>query len=450
MVNYNDIKDCSLEELIKLAQGYMQAEVFDDAERILCEALDIDPGNPHCLFMLAKIYSKMERKGLAETLARRALERSPERSELWGTVGKCIDPYRDATEAKKYLKKAIELNPKNEAALVNMSNTCTLNGEFEKGKEWAERVLKVQPNSIAGHDNLGMACLALGEWGKGWDNVEWALGHGYRPETQFGEEDRWDGSKGKSIICYALQGLGDEILYGSCIPDLIKDSKHVIVECDERLEGLFQRSFKKAKVYGTRRKTAKWPNEHTWDARVALDTLPRFYRREKEDFPGKPFLVADPDRRLQWRALLDSISDRPKIGIAWTGGGKLTARTRRSVDVKLFESLLQIGDLIDLEYTKHDHKGMKIYQWDHATQTKDYDDTAALVAELDAVVTVCTAIVHLSGGLGKECHVLVPEIPSWRYAQDLPWYDSVKLHRNKGSWEDVMKEIKSDLERSFK
>ena len=133
---------------------------------------------------------------------------------------------------------------------------------------------------------------------------------------------------------------------------MIRDSKEVIVECDERLEGLFRRSFPEASVYGTRRRSAKWPNDHEWDARVAMDTLPRFYRRKDEDFPGTPFLVADPDRRLQWRALLDSISDRPKIGIAWTGGGKLTARKLRSVHPELFAPLAEIRDLVNLEYTK--------------------------------------------------------------------------------------------------
>jgi tetratricopeptide (TPR) repeat protein len=445
VVNYNDIKDLSVEELIRLSQKYFEITEYTEAERILCELLDLDSGNPQALFLLGKIYSKMERKGLAETLFRRSLESSPTRSEIWGSIGNSIDPYFRGEEAEKYLRKAIQLNPENEAALVNLSNTLCLNGRFQEAKEVAKTAIDFQPESIAGHDNYGMACLALGEWSEGWDNVEWALGHGYRPETQFGDEDRWEGEKGKDVICYSLQGLGDEILYGSCLPDLIEDCGHVILECDPRLEGLFRRSFPEISVYGTRKRQASWPNDHTWDARVSNDTLPRFYRRSLEEFPGVPFLKADPVRRLQWKAVLDSISDRPKIGISWKGGGKLTARRKRSVDVELFESLSEIGDLIDLSYDKNDHKGVKIHQWDHATLTDNYDDTAGLVAELDAVVSVCTGVIHLAGALGKSCHVLVPEVPSWRYATEMPWYDSVKLHRNKGDWKSLINQVKDDL-----
>ena len=447
MVNYKELKDKSPDELIELAQKYVSVEEYSDAERILCELLDAVPDHPQGLFILGKIYSKMERKGLANTLYKRALQGAPERSELWGAIGASIDSYVDPKEAQKYLRKAIQLNPQNEAALVNLSNSLALDGDYEESVRVAEKVLEFQPDSIAGHDNYGMSCLALGLWEEGWDGVEWALGHGYRPETQFGDEDRWDGTKGQSLVVYGMQGIGDEILYGSCIPDLIEDSREVIIECDPRLEGLFRRSFKEASVYGTRKRAAEWPNHHTWDARVAIDTLPRFYRRDWDSFPGKPFLEADPVRRLQWRAVLDSISDRPKIGIAWTGGGKLTARKRRSIDVKLFEPLMEIGDLIDLEYEKRDHKGLEIHQWDHATLTDNYDDTAGLVAELDFVVTVCTAMVHLGGGLGVPTYVLKPEKPSWRYNPDrMPWYDSVELIKYEQSWEDSINRVKSKLQ----
>ena len=444
MVNYKELKDLGAEELINLAHKYLSVEDYNNTERILCELLDLEPTHSQGLFMLGKLYKRMERAGVAETLYRRALEGDPLRPEIWCAIGSAIDSYINAEESIKYLKKALQLNPEYETALVNLSNAYSLDAQYEKALEVAKRAVELHPESVAAHDNLGMAYLALGEWGKGWDGCEWALGHGYRPETQYGDEDRWDGMGGQTVICYGMQGIGDEILYGSCIPDLMNDCE-VIIDCDYRLEGLFRRSFP-CSVYGTRKRSAEWPNNHTWDARVAIDTLPGFYRREWEDFPGKPFLKADPVRRLQWRTVLDSISDRPKIGIAWTGGGKLTARKRRSIDLELFKPLMAIGDLVDLEYEKRDHKGMEIHQWDHATLTDNYDDTAALVAELDFVVTVCTAVVHLSGGLGVPCYVLKPEKPSWRYAPDtMPWYDSVELIEFEDKWENSIEKVISKL-----
>jgi len=173
-----------------------------------------------------------------------------------------------------------------------------------------------------------------------------------------------------------------------------------------------------------------------------------FYRNQDEDFPGTPFLKACPVRREQWRHTLDSMSDRPKMGIAWNGGGKMTAREHRSMPVELFKDLAEFGDLIDLEYEKKDHKDLDITRFEFATLSDDYDDTAALVAELDYVVTVCTAMVHLCGGLGVPCHVLVPPKPSWRYAyDDMIWYNSVHLHHCKDGWEAGMKDFIKTLKK---
>jgi ADP-heptose:LPS heptosyltransferase len=158
-------------------------------------------------------------------------------------------------------------------------------------------------------------------------------------------------------------------------------------------------------------------------------------------------LKACPVRRSQWRHTLDQLSNKPKIGIAWHGGGKLTARENRSIPVETFRELAEYGDLINLEYDLQDTKDMQIYTFDFATITSDYDDTAALVVELDYVVTVCTAMVHLCGGLGVPCHVLVPEKPSWRYAyDDMIWYDSVTLHHNKGDWKALIHEVIENAE----
>jgi ADP-heptose:LPS heptosyltransferase len=112
---------------------------------------------------------------------------------------------------------------------------------------------------------------------------------------------------------------------------------------------------------------------------------------------------------------------------------------------------MEIGDLIDLEYEKRDHKGFEIHQWDHATLTDNYDDTAGLVAELDYVVTVCTAIVHLAGGLGVPTYVLKPACPSWRYnPETFPWYNSVELIPYENSWENSIESVKNTLQKQRK
>lgn len=435
MVNYSDIKDKTVEELCAIALAYLKAEEPDDALRVASFALEQDVNNPKALFIVGNVFLETGKEPIAEHIFRKVLEITPMKGEVWGSVGRSIDAYRRPEEAFKYLKRAHELKPKATAPMINLANAYCVAGMYKESLYWAQKVIDIKPDSASGNDNHGMARLGLGDF-TGFDGTNYGLGGKYRPETQYGDEERWDGTKNKTVIVCGEQGLGDEIIYGSCIPDLIKDSKEVIIDCDHRLESLFKRSFPKASVYGTRRCTADWPHNHTWDARIAVGSLPMFYRRKEEDFPGTPFLVADPVRRKQWRLILDELSDRPKVGIAWSGGVKLTGRHLRSTTLDMFKPLLEDFELIDLSHEKKDYD-LPIHQWDHATLTGNYDDTAGLVAELDFVVTVCTSIVHLAGGLGVPTYVLTPERPSWRYSLGrMPWYNSVELIPYKDSWEN--------------
>jgi hypothetical protein len=175
------------------------------------------------------------------------------------------------------------------------------------------------------------------------------------------------------------------------------------------------------------------------------------FRTKNEDFPGTPYLIADHERRIQWKALFDTFR-RPVIGITWTGGSKHTGKVKRSLTLEkllpVFKSIdatwvsLEYHDRsADLEEFEMEH-GVRILDYPRATRagaTQDYDDLAALVSELDLVISVTTAVVHLSGGLGKECLCLAPHKARWFYGlkgEDIPWYKSVKLFRQSdtGIW----------------
>jgi hypothetical protein len=230
----------------------------------------------------------------------------------------------------------------------------------------------------------------------------------------------------------------------------------VIIECDSRLVGLFKRSFN-CRVFGTRyNKEIDWPQKVNADASVAFGSLPGFYRNENSEFTGAPYLVADDERRLMWRALLKTFGDKLKIGITWTGGTKKTGQIERSLTLKDMEPIwrqdatfisLQYVDAPETQEIERDH-GIKIHHWPHATQSKDMDDQAALMAELDLVITVQQTAVHLGGGLGVPVWALIPKAPIWRYGiegDDFPWAKSVKLYRQGKGWVHTIAEVASDL-----
>jgi len=404
--------------------------------------VDDNPNDYEAIYLYGAILQDSDKNGFAELMFTRCTEIDPSRHDGWMARGTSIkDPAR-SDEAISFLITALLINPKSTATLANIATIYNDIHEYELAEKYSRKALECG-GGMASHDTLGTALLGQERFGEGFDEVTHSLGGKYRKEIVYGDEERWDGSKNKAVIIYGEQGLGDEIFYGSVIPDAIKDCKKVIIDCDPKLEGLFKRSFPKASVYGTREKSASWLKDHKWDARCSMAGISQFYRRDKKDFNGKPFLIPDPVRAEQWA---HTLSGGVKIGLAWNGGSRMTGYKFRHIPLSEFAPFYKMGECISLEYTKVDTKGYPIKWYDFATISNDYDDTAALVANLDYVITTCTSIVHLAGGLGIPCFVLKNPYTSWRYAHDMPWYKSVRTIEWGGSWKAGIDKIRKLIE----
>jgi ADP-heptose:LPS heptosyltransferase len=242
-------------------------------------------------------------------------------------------------------------------------------------------------------------------------------------------------------------------MYASCIADAQKVCKTVILECDKRLEGLFKRSFPGARVYGTRRQNeVEWLQTETVEASLPVGQLPQFFRKSPKDCPGTPYLIADPERRTQWRALFDSWGPRPKIGICWSGGSKHNKPKERAVGLENMRQLIESvdADFVSLQYKDPTEEikasGLHVRHYKRACETDDYDDTAAMVAELDMVIGVHTTAHHLAGALGVPALILVPSRTIWIYCLpdgSMPWYGSAQLfkQREREGWKETIKRL---------
>lgn len=182
------------------------------------------------------------------------------------------------------------------------------------------------------------------------------------------------------------------------------------------MQGLFRRSFPEIEIYGTRNNPDKhWKDWRTIDYSCLIGSLAYHYRNKDTDFPGKPYLVADPERVTQWKSLLNTLPGQ-KVGIAWTGGMKNTFSHRRSMTLEEMLPILKTPGVtwVSLQYKDPTAEiraferqyGIKIHHWKRAAESADYDDMAALMKSLDCVVSVQTAGVHLAGALGVKCFVL--------------------------------------------
>lgn len=268
----------------------------------------------------------------------------------------------------------------------------------------------------------------------------------------------WEGQPldGKTIVIAAEQGLGDQVMFASCLPDVLAlRPKRLIVEAIDRVAPTLARSFPQCEVIATKQDSKlEWVRElQDVDYFGLIADLPRLFRQRREDFPHHSgYFKPDPERVSYWRAQLDALGParRPRIGVTWRGGGEITRKTVRSMvvtDLRLITEAidatwvnLQYGDVgADLELATA--SGMQLAHWPQAI--KDLDEFSALISALDLVVTVCNTTVHYAGALGKEVWVMAPKVPEWRYGlafERMPWYPSSRVFRQPqaGDWGSVL------------
>lgn len=442
-----------LEDYLLLAHELTDAGDPDEGMRIVSQLLTEHPNQWQVLSVAAYINLKVERFGIAYNMLRRAVELNPAKSEIWNNLGMCALGCMDLNEAERSLRQALRISPQNTAAMNNLALVKVNQCKADEALEWAAKSMAVRvDDSIL--ETKGYAHLMLGQWDPGWKCFEGGLFGKIRRPYRPRKGNYWDGNIVYTLVVVGEQGIGDEISFASVIPDAAARCERLVVECDSRLEGLFRRSFPYA-VSGTR--FTKDPQEFDGDIYCLSGSLCQYFRLSDDSYPGTPYLVADPERRLQWRALLDSLGPKPKIGIAWSGGKHNTHRERRSLRLEeLLPILRQDATFVSLQYRDpsaeiaalKDKHGVEVKHWPRASEAKDYDETAALVAELDLVISVQTAIVHLAGALGKECWAMIPREPLWRYklhGDTMPWYRSVKLFRQKKDWAGLINKVSEDL-----
>lgn len=361
-----------------------------------------------------------------------------------------------------YLRKALELAPEFDLARSNLAWVLAEAGAEPEALALMNQILASNPNDHETRLMRSLALLKSGNFRCGWNEYEsrhlsptagkrglpWkALGGAFSGENL-------------NVIVTGEQGLGDQIMFASCLNDLTSDGYRGALECDRRLVQLFQRSFPSFEVLPATTDEAIMEHAakrgiNSW---VPMGSLPARYRNEWGDFPNhQGYLRADAEKRAKWRRRLALLGPGPYVGVSWRGGAAQTRTHLRSIPPSHWQSLFRSGaQIISLQYGDvqselrdfAEHFDRPIQHWQEAIS--DYDETAALVSELDLVVSVCTAVVHLGGALGRPVWVLVPAVAEWRYlirGVRMPWYPSVRMFRQSlgEPWSAVMERLASVL-----
>lgn len=421
---------------------------------------------PDRLDLLARLTKAQERLGLyAEMLctAERAILDNGENFETLLALAVARFHTMDIQGSTESARKALALSSERHEAHMVLGSALFEQGKVEDALSSYRRALKVKPDHPDALFHIGLVNLMRGKFREGWQGFEARFGLDFN-RTMRPCMPRWNGTslRGRTILVMREQGLGDEIMYASCYPQIIGDADRCLIECEPRLEKLFVRSFPGATFIPlpdilTNQQTDPGVEVHV---RSYAASLPRYLRNSLRDFPDhRGYLKADPGRIDYWREQLARLGGGPKIGISWRGGTVYSYTAKRTLSLAALLPVLSVPGVqwVNLQYGQradeitalHSAHGIAIADWSEAIDG-DYDETATLVSALDLVISVCTSIVHLSGALGRPVWVMAPYVPEWRYGlygETLPWYPAARMFRQpvSGEWPTVISDVENAL-----
>ena len=442
------------------------ASASREAEERFRKAIAADPGHFVALNALGALLFKRGALEEAKECFRGAVALQPGYALAHSNLGYLLLLTSDQfNEAVEHIEIAWQLNPQDATVMCNWAGLVMQRGQLTEALAlWNQLVDRGGEDAEKARLNRALVLLKQRQFTRGWSDYEARkrADSGYQPRNFTHPEWNDEPLGGRTILIYAEQGIGDQIMFGSCIPDVIEKAGHCVIECAPKLEAIFRRSFPAATTVCAQKDSAGHDVLGTAiaiDYQVAMGSLPKRFRNTPGDFPAHAgYLRADAGKIAAWRQRLAELPARRRVGISWRGGVRRTGEAMRSLALAEWLPILRCPEtaFVSLQYTDcvdevaqvaQDH-GVRICHWQEAID--DYDETAALTASLDVVISVQTAIVHLSGALGRPAWVMAPAVAEWRYLESgegMPWYPSVRIWRQDrpGEWQPVVERVAAAL-----
>jgi len=318
-----------------------------------------------------------------------------------------------------------------------------------------DQATSIDPHFCDAYWNKALALLLCGDWVAGWelyDKWGWSGEHkrGNRREYSAPAWYGIESLQNKSIFLYPEQGLGDSIQFCRYVTSLSLMGARVILQAPKPLYSLFRR------LVGVTELISANDPVPVSDFQLPLLSLPFAFKTDIESIPfARSYLKADESKVARWSARLGPRT-RLRIGVVWSSMSTFKDDAQRSMALALFESALPTSkfDIICLQKEIKDSDKEALAQRVDirfiGDQLDDFDETAAVIQNLDLVISTCTSVPHLSGAMGVPTWLLLTHTPDWRWLlhrDDSPWYRSVKLYRQGADWDwgPVLKEVRADL-----
>ena len=454
-----------LDVLSALGRTLARQGRFVDAEECFNQTVTLSPYSAACHANLANVLSNQHRYEEAEASYREALKIDSQLAPAHNGLGQAQLGQGKFDDALVSIKQSLALNPDFVDAHVSLGNTLKATGNIAGALQSYREALKRAPDNADAHFNLSLALFLSGDIAEGWQEYEWRWQWKFMASPKRNlPQPAWQKESllKTSVVVWGEQGIGDEIMFASLLPDLIEEASSVTVECEPRLLPIYKRSFPDIDLIPKKATPDSKLLEKTADFQIAIGSLGRRYRPSINAFPKHDgYLKADTEKirsfSEQYRARFPG---KQLIGISWKSGNEELG-AMRSAMLDTWQPVFKHADcaFINVQYGDvhaelgniSQQTGVEIYADQAVDPLTDMDTFAAQLAALDLIISIDNSTVHLAGAMGLPTWTLLPTTPDWRWMLETSishWYPAMQLFRQQtiGVWDDVFHQVSKALE----
>ena len=418
------------------------------------KALELDPNDFNALNNIGIILKDLMQLDDAAKSLLLSLKINPENPIALNNLGITFDLKGDFEAAIELFSKAVELNQNYAEAYLNLANSYDAISLNDKALAAINKAIEASPNYADAHFNKSLILLKSGNFEEGLKEYEWRLKKKEYPTRNYNKPllDTVN-VRGKRILVFDEQGYGDTINFANFIPKLKELGAEVYLECHSSLAELMKGCTGVDKVF---ERTSDNGPDINYDYQIPLLSLPLFFNSTLCNIPNQvPYVKVESKYNEYWRGWFSEV-EKMKVGLVWEGKKPLY-NSHRASSLENFGKLTELEDIlfVSLQVSEAAKANKKTIEnlgiIDLSNEIKNFKDTAAIINNLDLVITVDTSVAHLAGALGKKVWTLLSYKADWRWFKDTdksPWYPTMKLFRQKkfGDWQELLNRIKNELQ----
>ncbi len=424
----------------------------EEALRYYGKVLRSNPANLNAINNAAVALKDLGKYKDAEKLLRISVEASPENFSAYNNLGIIVDATGRFGEAADLFRRALSIKPEYSDAEINLANTLSTLGRYEEALEVIDRLLEREPENVRANFNKSLLLFASGNYKDGFRFYEWRRKLPDYLKRDFSKPElNGEPVEGKKILLYDEQGYGDTIQFSRFVKKLADAGAEVILQTHGSLSGLMKGC---GGVSQAIPRTSLDDKGIEYDFHLPLLSLPRYLGLGFEDCRmEKYYLNVESDKVKSFKEDYFS-TDKIKVGLVWEGKTPLF-NAHRSAKLSDFSSIvrlggyefysLQVGDVAERDSAIMNEMGIT----DLSSAIKDFSDTAALLENLDFLISIDTAVAHLAGALNVKTFLLLSEKADWRWGRGerTIWYPSIKIFRQSrfGEWGGVINKVLEEM-----